>query len=87
MYLKIHAVKSCGRAWVLVVWFLASTHPLYEPAWQEGVVGVSVQRVGHVSVGFPGEQIHQAAMKAIFFTTLSLFKCVPGDLLIKIVQF
>lgn len=37
---------------------LHTGHLLHIPVWQEGILGVLVDGVGHVSAGLIGEQVH-----------------------------
>lgn len=39
---------------------LTSGYLVHIPVWQEGILGVPVDGVGHISVGLEGEQVHHA---------------------------
>ena len=39
---------------------LTSGYLLHIPVWQEGILGVPVDGVGHIPVGLEGEQVHHA---------------------------
>lgn len=44
----------------LVVWVLTAGYLPDIPVWQEGELGVSVDGVGHISVGLVGEEVDHA---------------------------
>ena len=46
------------------MWVLTSGYLLHIPVWQEGILGVPVDGVGHISVGLEGEQVHHAGRGA-----------------------